>query len=124
MSSGTKQPTRAFVYHRKEFAGHFNDPFKADKAIDLLTLDKLFQPVATYDPPTAIDTTALLEHVYERTNTINAPWWHNADIVRVSPVGTRSTSVGDVIIIEFDDESEEAYGCAPTGWTPLTFLTA
>jgi hypothetical protein len=55
----------------------------------------------------------LLDIAYRDTNTIHQAWWENFGIEMVGPAkeagGCRSTSVGDVIVLEKDDGSSQAY---------------
>lgn len=48
---------------------------------------------------TATVETNSLDGAYKLTNTIDFPWWHNVD-VEPSVTETRSTSVGDLLLLE------------------------
>ena len=53
-----------------------------------------------------------LDIAFERTNTINRPWWEND---RVKPLKqTRSTSVGDVVEV-----NGKYHLCEMAGWTEV-----
>ena len=73
----------------------------------------------------AVEVAAILDGLYEQTNSIDVPWFSIAaqrgltvPLENGSPVPRRSTSVGDVIHIK-DQHHEVFYMCAPVGWKPL-----
>lgn len=54
-----------------------------------------------------------LEQAFCLTNHIDQPWQENPGIT-AEPGPHASTSVGDVVVVD-----DEAYQCAPMGWTKL-----
>lgn len=50
---------------------------------------------------------------FERTNHIDEPWWENDGVERIGPE-TRSTSVGDVVVLD-----GQAWACRSAGWALL-----
>lgn len=113
---------RAIVYHKaNSLTAFFSSTFVEGQAINLLGNDSEYRPVATYDAVGPMHDAELLEKVFELTNHIHGPWWNNTDVVKCNRnINERSTSVGDVVVIEFDDGSEATYGCAPIGWVKIT----
>ena len=59
------------------------------------------QPVAVVQCSCAADDDAkALDQAFERTNTIDRPWWENPGITKCfKDEGCRSTSVGDVMVV-------------------------
>lgn len=56
------------------------------------------------------------DEVFERTNTIDKPWWTNPGVTRkFVGHGCRSTSVGDVIV----DNGGAGFFCASVGWVAI-----
>lgn len=56
-----------------------------------------------------------LEVAFEKTNTIEQPWWVNEGILGlIVHKRTRSTSVGDVVVID-----GQAHLCENAGWTHI-----
>lgn len=51
--------------------------------------------------------------VFERTNHIDCAWWENPGVERIGPE-TRSTSVGDVVVLD-----GQAWSCRSAGWAML-----
>ena len=51
------------------------------------------------------------EGAFCATNHIDRPWWENANALRIGPP-TRSTSVGDVVVV-----NDTPYRVAPCGFT-------
>lgn len=64
--------------------------------------------------PVAIVGTESVETAFEKTNHIDEPWWNNEGVQRLGPE-TRSTSVGDVVVI-----GGTAMKVAGAGWEPVT----
>lgn len=57
-----------------------------------------------------------LEVVFEKTNTIHAPWWTNTEVQTVQDrPGFRSTSTGDIVV----DADGNKWFCAMCGWEKL-----
>ena len=57
-----------------------------------------------------------LEVAFEKTNNIDCAWWENKEVTpQFKGTGCRSTSVGDVVIIE-----EQKYFCEPNGWKKIS----
>ena len=57
-----------------------------------------------------------LEDAFERTNSIDQAWWLNKGVTKTFPgTGCRSTSVGDMAIL-----NGVTYMCAGCGWEELT----
>lgn len=54
------------------------------------------------------------ERAFERTNTIDREWWKNDDVVPIV-FPTRSTSVGDVVVV-----NDRAFRVEGIGWTEIT----
>lgn len=62
-----------------------------------------------------------LDQVYQRTNTIDGPWWENPGVTKLVPDGCRSTSVGDVIIRhELDTNTVTLHVVSTMGFTEVT----
>ena len=55
----------------------------------------------------------VLEIAFEKTNHINYHWWENEEVIN-HVLGSRSTSVGDVAVVNGD-----AYLCARAGWQKI-----
>lgn len=56
-----------------------------------------------------------LEVIFERTNTIECPWWENEGVFAIAKkIPCRSTSVGDVVIM-----NDEKWLCGALGWKLL-----
>jgi len=51
--------------------------------------------------------------VFEKTNHIDHEWWDNDGVERIGPP-TRSTSVGDVVVLD-----GVAHRCEPCGWSVI-----
>jgi|TARA_R110002111_G_C5691759_1_gene344858 hypothetical protein len=50
-----------------------------------------------------------------KTNTINSAWWRNEEITPMFAGNScRSTSVGDVVVVD-----EKKFECEPVGWKEL-----
>ena len=57
-----------------------------------------------------------LEIAFTKTNSIDCAWWENKEVTpQFKGAGCRSTSVGDVVIIE-----EQKYFCEPDGWKKIS----
>lgn len=54
-----------------------------------------------------------LEVIYERTNTIDKPWWENEGVF-AKKIPCRSTSIGDVVTM-----NSKAYRCEMAGWKEI-----
>ena len=54
-----------------------------------------------------------LDEAFELTNTIHQPWWKNAKVTPLL-VNTRSTSVGDVIVLD-----GKPWICDAVGWVEI-----
>jgi len=51
---------------------------------------------------------------FEKTNHIDHFWWENPEVTKVVKGAVRSTSVGDVVVID-----DLLYLCCPVGWEVL-----
>jgi hypothetical protein len=58
-----------------------------------------------------------LDEAFKLTNHINEPWWDNEKVEAL--VNSRSTSVGDVIVMTLDTGEVEHWRCDPIGWTEI-----
>lgn len=57
-----------------------------------------------------------LEVAFEKTNSIDAPWWENKGVAKTfTGKGARSTSVGDLAFY-----NGVFYRCESCGWEPYT----
>ena len=96
-TNNTAAPTMrtAIVYHltRDAFRAHFGG-FGED-----VTFPEDYQKVATVEVPDWSETNEGLNLVYRDTNHIDHPWWDNASVQDHKP-GSRSTSVGDAILLD------------------------
>ncbi len=57
---------------------------------------------------------AALSEAFERTNTIDRPWYETEGVP-----GARSTSAGDYVVLS-DGEREHTWQCAFVGWKRVT----
>lgn len=72
-----------------------------------------------YDLVAEVDTNSL-DVAYERTNSIQGPWWDNEDVVaKFDGEGCRSTSVGDVVEVNGKFFIVDSFG-----FQPMTFRFA
>lgn len=90
------------VYHDPE--SRFDDT----KPLTIADVEAGFRKVALVD-------TVWRDDAFERTNTIDGPWWTN-DRVTALVGPCRSTSVGDVM----KDGDGRYWLCAGIGWRELT----
>lgn len=106
---------KLYVYHAKtpSFLG-----FRTGQKVSLFDLHNLFEAVATIEMPEVADVDAL-EDAFRLTNHIDDPWWENEGVTLTKE--SRSTSVGDVIVVERGDTSEAIYGVSPVGFSTLRF---
>jgi len=65
----------------------------------------------------AILQTASLEEAFRLTNSIDAAWYENPE-VRALVGPTRSTSVGDVVVLS-DETGSRAFRCDLVGWAQI-----
>jgi len=108
METGARTMSKIRVYHldwtnlradnllgkmvsRLQF-GHGNDSL-ASKCVN-----RLFTETGEYTL-VAMVKTGSLEAAYQLTNTINFPWWENIDVEPIV-TETRSTSVGDLLLLD------------------------
>ena len=62
-----------------------------------------------------LSTSKKLEEAFMKTNTISSAWWRNEEITPMFAGNScRSTSVGDVVVVD-----EKKYKCEPVGWKQL-----
>ena len=62
-----------------------------------------------------LSTSKKLEEAFMKTNTISSAWWRNEEITTTFAGNScRSTSVGDVVVVD-----EKKYKCEPVGWKQL-----
>ena len=98
-----------YVYHNEQRGSRFEDDANACRQAIAAGKLHVVAAVITDD----------MESAFELTQNIDAPWVHN---LRVDPVklpnGARSTSVGDVFVVE-EGEREVAYMVAANGFTRL-----
>lgn len=74
------------------------------------------QPAGTKYAHVADVDTDDLEVAFEKTNSIDAAWWTNKGVSKTFPgKGARSTSVGDLAIL-----NGVTYRCEALGWAPYT----
>ena len=110
---------------------HFQQPVKGVKSfvkssgIMALTLGSrrniLITPLANY-PQLGIIPQRYITHeknygqeAFMKTNTINSAWWRNEEITPMFAGNScRSTSVGDVVVVD-----EKKFECEPVGWKQL-----
>lgn len=78
-----------------------------------------FEHVATvsFDPEWKWSEEEFLEYAYEQTNNLGQSWWDN-ESVQVHKQA-RSTSVGDIVVLEDEAGASEAYSVALVGWNKL-----
>lgn len=110
---------KSYIYQAKRPSF---DSHREGQRVSLLDLHNDFDCVAVVtftqgDANEGID--YMLEVAYEKTNHINCAWWENAGI-EVRKQG-RSTSVGDVVVLEHSDGKESIHGVAEMGWRTLRF---
>lgn len=79
-----------------------------------------FDPVAVVTLTVLESADAMLEAAFEATNSIDAPWWHNACVTKTfAGRGCRSTCVGDFLVLSMPDKPAEAYRVAPAGFQQI-----
>jgi|TARA_B100000780_G_scaffold198311_1_gene140199 hypothetical protein len=62
-----------------------------------------------------LSTTKKLEEAFMKTNSISIAWWKNEEVTTTFAGNScRSTSVGDVVVVD-----EKKYKCEPVGWKEL-----
>lgn len=62
-----------------------------------------------------LSTTKKLEEAFIKTNTVNNAWWKNEEVTTMfAGNACRSTSVGDVVMID-----EKKYRCENAGWKEI-----
>ena len=62
-----------------------------------------------------LSTSKKLEEAFMKTNTINSAWWRNEEITPMFAGNScRSTSVGDVVVVD-----EKKFECEPVGWKEI-----
>jgi len=62
-----------------------------------------------------LSTSKKLEEAFMKTNTISSAWWRNEEVTTTFAGNScRSTSVGDVVVVD-----EKKYKCEPVGWKKL-----
>ena len=62
-----------------------------------------------------LSTSKKLEEAFMKTNTINSAWWRNEEITPMFAGNScRSTSVGDVVVVD-----AKKFECEPVGWKEL-----
>lgn len=105
---------QAKVFHARLTAdGHMYDP-RMEGAWPLD--DEHYTLVARVELPDGIGDAEAREYAFERTNSIEAHWSRNKD-VRPGPAGAslRSTSVGDVVVLD-----SGAFRVEGAGWSAVT----
>jgi len=80
-----------------------------------------FEHVATvsFDPEWKWSEQDFLEYAYEKTNYFGQPWWDNLCVQAHKQA--RSTSVGDIVVLEDEAGAKVAYSCATVGWNKLIY---
>jgi hypothetical protein len=77
--------------------------------------DEHYTLVATVEIPEGMHDAAAREYAFERTNSIDCPWWRNPGVTMMcSASAGRSASVGDVVVL--DSGAYRVDGC---GWTEV-----
>lgn len=99
---------KAFVFHKKEM-DHFG------KAVTFKVND--YNLAAIVDVEEGVRTNTNLDYIYQVTNHIEESWTLNDDGVYPMGMRQRSTSVGDVIVLE-----DKCYLCAGIGWRELPMM--
>ena len=62
-----------------------------------------------------LSTSKKLEEAFMKTNTISSAWWRNEEVTTTFAGNScRSTSVGDVVVVD-----EKKFECEPVGWKQL-----
>ncbi len=94
-----------------------DDMFRLAYCPDRLLWPRDYIPVAIVEIETTGDVEWDLEEVFRLTNSIDFYWGDSAQVVwkSSSKPGFRSTSVGDVIIVD----RETVYRCAPCGFEKI-----
>ena len=101
----------ADVYHKKSFEELLKHSRDTEGAVARLQAIENATWPQDYDFVATVDTDNL-EVAFELTNSIDCAWWTNAKVIsRFEDDGCRSTSVGDVIIID-----GRPFQCASVGW--------
>lgn len=106
---------KAYIYHAKETSFR---RFVQNETVSLMRLDTQFDCVAvlTTDKEEGED---VLDDAFRLTNHIDRAWWESGEVECKKQ--SRSTSVGDVVVLEWEDGHEEIWGVAGCGWTKLSF---
>lgn len=107
---------KAYVYHAKPVSFR---TLRERAQVSLLTLDADFDAVALIEVEDDHPSDDALEFAYRLTNHIDALWWENPGVKVLKE--SRSTSIGDVVVFEFNDGREEIWSVAGLGWTQLRF---
>ena len=105
---------KAYVYHAKK------PKFESLREGILITIPELdhnYDCAAVVELDDHYSIGDALEKVFEDTNHIGGePWWLNEGVTRKNADCTRSTSVGDLVVIECTDGQEHFYSVAVMGW--------
>lgn len=107
---------KAKVYHSKRptFVGRMEG-----SPITPAALAAEFDHVAdvAFDPKWKWSEEEFLEYAYEKTNNLGQPWWDNECVQAHKQA--RSTSVGDIVVLEDEAGAKVAYCVASVGWNKL-----
>lgn len=95
---------KANVYHYDGVLGFDFDAVKAQRAWRGLKFPFQFVAEVTVDLPEDTPRETILEKVFELTQNLDRPWVANKEVAPSAKAlcGCRSTSVGDVIILDTD----------------------
>lgn len=61
-----------------------------------------------------------LDRAYQLTNNIDSSWVDNTGVYPTNPGGKRSTSVGDIFIVDTPSKTRRAFFVAGIGFTEIT----
>lgn len=100
------------VYHKKSFRELVKHPRDTMGIRAMFDAQENAQWPGDYDHVASVEGESL-EDAFELTNTIERAWYTNEGVTgRFDGGGCRSTSVGDVIVLE----NGETWKCANFGW--------
>ncbi len=98
---------KIIVLHAKD--PNFRD---RDKVITLFELSTEFDAVALIETKDVLPLDTVLGWAFDLTNHVDQNWWENEKVKLLKQ--SRSTSVGDVMILEDEKKTERVFGV--DGW--------
>ena len=103
---------RMKVYHKKDFRELMENPRDTDGWVRMMDAQKSAEFPRDYTLVASV-TGDDVEKAFELTNTIEHRWWENPGVEALfESAGCRSTSVGDVIVMDDGRQLQ----CAGFGW--------